>query len=195
MAPGPQDAGHLGDEGRHVEVGDQVEGLVVVGQLGGVRDPEGDPALGIEADLAGWRRESSPRRCRPRERSPAETRAPGAAPPRRCRCPPRAHARARASRAGARPPAAPGAPPSRRPCARPSRAPSDRRSAASGREPAGQAQGARTISRFSMRPTTRIRRGRGSSLGGRHQASPARWLPAASTRTSCRAACCAAPAR
>ena len=81
VAAGAQDAGDLGDERRHVELRDQVEGLVVVGELGGVGDPEGDPALGVEADLALAPRGSSARRCRPRERAPAGTRAPRSSAP------------------------------------------------------------------------------------------------------------------
>ena len=46
-----KDASDLGEERRHVEQGDQVEAAVVEGQRGGVGDTEGDPALGVEADL------------------------------------------------------------------------------------------------------------------------------------------------
>jgi hypothetical protein len=55
VAPWTEDADALADERRHVQVDHQVEGFVVVGQIGRIRDPEGDPALGIETDLGACR--------------------------------------------------------------------------------------------------------------------------------------------
>src|SRR3954447_362452 len=49
-AAGPQDAGDLREERRHVELSDQVEGVVAEGQVRGVADLERDPALGIQPD-------------------------------------------------------------------------------------------------------------------------------------------------
>ena len=46
----PQDPRDLGEEGRHVELGDEVERILAPGQRGGVADAEGDPALGIQTD-------------------------------------------------------------------------------------------------------------------------------------------------
>jgi peptidyl-prolyl cis-trans isomerase B (cyclophilin B) len=43
-------AGDLGEEGRHVELRDEVEGLGVVREVGGIPDLEGHPALRIEPD-------------------------------------------------------------------------------------------------------------------------------------------------
>ena len=75
MAPGPQDAGDLGEERRHVDLGDEVEGVVVVGQPGGVGDPEGDPPLGVEPDLLLRGRIISSERSTPRTLARGNSRA------------------------------------------------------------------------------------------------------------------------
>ena len=53
MAARTEHAHGFANEGGHVEVRNQVEGLVVVGQISGIGDAEGDPALGVQADLGG----------------------------------------------------------------------------------------------------------------------------------------------
>src|SRR6266516_3863042 len=51
VSAGTQHHGDLGEERRHVELGDEIERLVRVGQGGGVAELEGDPALRVEPDL------------------------------------------------------------------------------------------------------------------------------------------------
>jgi len=48
-AAGAKDARDLAEEHRNVELGDEVERIHLVGEVGGVADLERDPSVGIEA--------------------------------------------------------------------------------------------------------------------------------------------------
>ncbi len=129
---GPQHAGHLGEERGHVELGDQVEGVVILGEGGGVADLEGDPPVGIEPDPGLRLPDHLLGDVDAADAAPAGTRARSAAP--RSPVPvPMSSARSgagstssRAARGG------PGARRSRRRCARPSPRRGGRRRRASG---------------------------------------------------------------
>ena len=108
VAARAQDARDLREERRHVELGDEVEGLVLEGQVGGVGDLERDPSLRVEADSVLGAADHLGRRGR--HRGPARGGTPGrpAARRRRCRFRSRAPARARVARGAARRRAEPG---------------------------------------------------------------------------------------
>ena len=188
MAAGAQDAGDLGEERRHVELGDEVEGVVVVGEAGRVGDPERDPPLGIEADLA-WAAadhllgdvdaadarlgELAGQEQRPLAGAGAEVEDPlGAA----VRSPP------------PRPRAPRGARPSRRRCARPSPGRSGRRSRASGRGAGATARAPARPSRSAPRPISRTRVGIG--VGSAASTAPSSPSGTPGGRPRCRRDAC-----
>ena len=177
MAPGAQDAGHLADERRHVEVRDQVEGLVVVRQVGGVRDPEGHTPSGSRPTLPAAARIISSEKSTPRTLACGNSRAKSSAP-----APVPVPTSSARSGAGFtwRSAAASGARCSTEPApVRPSQPGAERsKKRRIGPRIAGQAQGARTISRFSIRPATRIRLGVGRRSAVAIRRSPAGgWSP------------------